>query len=78
MICLSLGVGGGGVEGGGSYHFIPTAPLSLTNYSVSKIPQMRHQGFIEQIERLCKNKKTRTQNGRETAGSEGLETHQRV
>lgn len=51
MICLSLGVG---VEGGGSYHFTPTAPLSLTNYTVSKIPQMRHQGFIQQIERLCK------------------------
>lgn len=57
MICLSLGVG---VEGGGSYHFTPTAALSLTNYSVPKIPQMRHQGFIQQIEALQKNKTKKT------------------
>ena len=57
MICLSLLGWWGGVEGGGSYHFTPTAPLSLTNYSVSKIPQMRRRGFTQQIERLCKKKK---------------------
>lgn len=72
MICLSLGAG---VEGGGSYHFTPTAPLSLTNYSAPKIPQMRHQGFTQQIERLCDK---HTQKRRETEGSEGLENHQRV
>ncbi len=58
MICLSLGVG---VEGGGSYHFTPTAPLSLTNYSVSKIPQMRHTRFrTTDREALQKKKKNNT------------------